>query len=396
MLKRIKELAISHSGKITELRRHFHQNPEVGWEEVETTKKIAEVLEGLGISIVKQGFGGTESGLVADLKGGKPGGCVALRADIDALPLQEENKVPYASQNPGVMHACGHDAHAAMLLGAAMVLSEIRDEIPGTVRFLFQPAEESGLKSGAATMVDEGALDGVGSVGGLHVWSKAPTGEVLYRSGPMMAAADGWYLTIKGRGGHGSSPEMTIDPTITAANLVLNLQAIVGREVGAKETAVVSIGVIKAGDSAFNIIPDTVTMNGTVRTFNPEVKRALEAAIRRVIAGLCEAGRCDYELDYKSFIPATTNDHGATMTARAVCEEILGAENVKESDLIMGSEDYSYFLDRVPGTYLCLGTANSEKGTDAAHHHPRFDLDEDAMPAGSAILAGFAWKRLTE
>ena len=395
MLKKIKESALSHSGEITELRRHFHGNPEIGWEEVETTDKIAEVLEGLGIEIVKRGFGGTESGLVADLKGGKPGGCVGLRADIDALPLQEENDVPYASRNPGVMHACGHDAHAAMLLGAAKVLSEIRDEIPGTVRFFFQPAEESGMRSGAAVMVEEGALDGVDSMGALHVWSKGPTGQAFYRSGPMMAAADGWYLTIKGRGGHGSSPEMTVDPTIVAANLTLNLQSIVGREVAAKESAVISIGVIKAGDSAFNIIPDTVIMNGTVRTFDPEVKGRVEAAIRRVVAGLCEAGRCDFDLDYRSFIPATINDHDATMTAKAVCEEILGAENTKECELIMGSEDYSYFLDKVPGTYLFLGTAKDEK-TDVSHHHPKFDLDEDAMPAGAAILAGFAWKRLTE
>ncbi|MDI9389163.1 MAG: amidohydrolase [Synergistota bacterium] len=396
MLKRIKEIAGLHGAEITALRRHFHMYPELGWEEMGTTDKIAEVLGRLGCTIIKRGFGGTGSGLVAEIIGGKPGGCVGLRADIDALPLQEENDAPYASRNPGVMHACGHDAHAAMLLGAAMVLSEIKDEIPGTVRLLFQPAEESGLKSGAAAMVDEGALDGVDSVGGIHVWSKARTGTALYRSGPVMAAADGWYLVIKGRGGHGSTPELTIDPTITAANLALNLQAIVGREVSAKETAVISIGVIKAGDSAFNIIPDTVTMNGTVRTFNPEVKRLVEASLRRVIAGLCEAGRCDYELDYRSFIPATINDHGATMTGKAVCEEILGPDNVTETELIMGSEDYSYFLDRVPGTYIFLGTANPDKGSDTGHHHPKFDVDEDALPAGAAILAGFAWRRLVE
>ena len=396
LLKKIKDLAVSYGDEVVALRHHFHTYPEVAWEEVETTKKIVEILEKLGYTIVKKGFGGTECGVVADLKGGKPGGCVALRADIDALPLQEENDVPYASKKPCVMHACGHDAHAAMLLGTAMILAEIRDEIPGTVRLLFQPAEESGLKAGAKAMVEEGVLEGVDSIGGLHCWSLAPTGTVLYRSGPVMAAADGWYLTIKGKGGHGSAPENAIDPTITAANLVLNLQAIVGREVSAKETVVISTGVMKAGETVFNIIPDSVTMNGTVRSFNPAVQDTVEAAMRRVIAGLCAAGRCDFTLDYKRFIPATINDHEVTMTAKAVCEEILGAENVKESELVMGSEDYSYFEQKVPGTYFFLGTANPDKGTNTAHHHPKFNVDDDALPAGSAILAGFAWARLTK
>ncbi len=396
LLEKIKELSVSYGDEVVALRRHFHQHPEVAWEEVETTKKIVEILKGLGYSIMKTGFGGTECGVVADLKGGKPGGCVALRADIDALPLQETNDVPYASQKSCVMHACGHDAHAAMLLGAAKILAEIRDELPGTVRLLFQPAEESGLKSGAKAMVEEGALEGVDSVGGLHCWSLAPAGTVLYRSGPLMAAADGWYLTIKGKGGHGSAPEMAIDPTITAANLILNLQAIVGREVGARETVVVSTGVVKAGETVFNIIPDSVEMNGTVRSFNPAVQDTVEAAMRRVIAGLCSAGRCEFTLDYKRFIPATINDHDVTMTAKAVCESVLGAENVKESELVMGSEDYSYFEQKVPGTYFFLGTANPEKGSNQAHHSPKFNVDEDALPSGAAILAGFAWSRLSQ
>jgi len=395
LLEKIKKLATSYGDEVVALRREFHMHPERSWEEFETSKKVVEVLKGLGCTIVKTGFGGTESGVVAEMKGGKPGKCVALRADIDALPLQEENKVPYASQTPCVMHACGHDAHTAILLGAAKILAEIRDELPGTVRFIFQPAEECGLRSGAKVMLDEGALDGVDSIGGLHVWSLAPTGTALYRSGPVMAAADAWYLTIKGKGGHGSAPENSIDPTITAANLVLNLQAIVGREVSARETAVVSTGVVKAGETVFNIIPDSVTMNGTVRTFKKEVQDTIEAAIRRVIAGLCAAGRCEFELDYRRNLPATVNDHEVTMTAKAVCEYVLGADKVKETELIMGSEDFSYFEQKVPGTFFFLGTGNPEKETNNPHHHPRFDLDEDALPAGSAMLAGFAWAQLT-
>jgi len=396
MLGKIKELAALSKCETAALRHHFHQNPEIAWEEVETTKKVIEVLEGLGFSIVKKGFGGTKCGVVADLKGGKTGKCVALRGDMDALPLVEENDVPYKSQKASAMHGCGHDAHTAMLLGAAKVLSEIRDDIPGTVRLLFQPAEESGLKSGAKAMVEEGALEGVDAVGGIHTWASAPTGTILYRFGPIMAAADGWYLTLKGKGGHGSTPELCIDPTITAANIVLNLQAIVGREVSAKETVVVSTGTVKAGISVFNIIPDTVEMNGTVRSFNPAVQDHVESAMRRVIAGACQIGRCTFELDYKRFIPATINNNDVTAVAKEVFDAVAGPENAKETPLIMGSEDFSYFQQKVPGTYFLLGTGNPDKGTDNPHHSPKFNVDDDALPLGVTALAGFAWNWLSK
>ena len=396
MLEKIKELAASSKSETAAFRHHLHTHPEIAWQEVETTKAVVEELKKIGCDIVKIGFGGTECGVVADLRGGKPGKRVALRGDMDALPMNEDNDLPYRSQKDGVMHACGHDAHTAMLLGAAKVLSEIRDDIPGTVRFLFQPAEESGLKSGAKAMVEEGALEGVDDVAGIHCWSSAPTGTVLYRSGPIMAAADGWYLTLKGKGGHGSTPELCIDPTITAANIVLNLQAIVGREVSAKETVVVSTGTVKAGLSVFNIIPDSVEMNGTVRSFNPAVQDHVESALRRVIAGACQIGRCTFELDYKRFIPATINEPAVTAVAKDVFDEVFGADNVKETPLIMGSEDFSYFQQKVPGTYYLLGTGNPEKGTDNAHHHPKFNVDDDALPAGVASLAGFAWTWLSK
>lgn len=394
MFEKIREMSVANKDEIVAFRRHFHMHPEIAWNEVETTKRVTEELKKLGCSIVRTGFGGTECGVAADLKGARPGKCVALRADMDALPMDEDNDLPYKSVFPGVMHACGHDAHTAMLLGAAKILSEIRPKLSGTVRFLFQPAEESGLKSGAKAMVDEGALEGVDEVAGVHIWSQEPTGTMLYRSGPIMAAADGWYLTLKGKGGHGSTPELAIDPTITAANIILNLQAVVGREISAKETVVVSTGAVKAGETAFNIIPDTATMNGTVRSFSPAVQDHVESAIRRVIAGACQMGRCDFSLDYKRFIPATINDPAVTAEARKVFEAMAGTENVRETGLIMGSEDFSYFQQKVPGTFFFLGSGNPAKGTDNAHHHPKFNVDEDALPLGTACLAGFAWSRL--
>ncbi|MGI6252000.1 MAG: M20 metallopeptidase family protein [Aminivibrio sp.] len=394
MLDKIRDMSVAIKNETVAHRRHFHMHPEIAWQETETTKKVAEELRKLGCDILQTGFGGTECGLVAEVRGEKPGRCIALRADMDALPMDEENDVPYKSTVPGVMHACGHDAHTAMLLGAAKILSELRPRLSGRVRFLFQPAEESGLKSGAKAMVEEGALEGVDEVAGLHVWAQEPTGSVLYRSGPVMAAADGWYLTIRGKGGHGSTPELAVDPTITAANIVLNLQAVVGREVSAKETVVVSTGILKAGETAFNIIPDTATMNGTVRSFSPAVQDHVEEAIRRVIAGACQIGRCEYSLDYKRFIPATINDPAVTEEARKVFEALAGTKNVQEMGLIMGSEDFSYFQQQVPGTFFFLGSGNPAKGTDNSHHHPKFNVDEDALPLGTACLAGFAWSRL--
>lgn len=391
MLKKIKDLAAAGKAETVALRHHFHRYPEIAWEEVETTRKVVEVLKSLGCAIVRVGFGGTECGVVAELKGGKAGKCVALRADMDALPLTEENDVPYKSANQGAMHACGHDSHTAMLLGAAKVLASLRDDLPGTVRFLFQPAEESGIKSGAKIMVEEGVLEGVDLVSGLHCWPLSPTGTILYRHGPAMAAADGWYLTLQGKGGHGSSPELTVDPTITAANIILNLQTMLSREISAKETAVISTGVIKAGDKAFNIIPDHVYINGTVRTFKPEIQEYVEAAIQRVIAGACQMGRCEFSLDYQRFMPATINDPAVVDRALPVLGELFGTENVREMAPIMGSEDFSYMLQKVPGAYFFLGTADAAKGTDTPHHHPKFNVDDDALPLGVATLAGFAW-----
>ena len=395
MLSRIMERARAHEKEIVELRRHFHMNPELSWKEVETTKKVVEVLERLGYTIVKKGFGGTESGVVADLKRGKCGPCVALRGDMDALPLQEENDVPYKSRNDGVMHARGHDAHTAMLLGAAMVLREMEADLPGNVRLIFQPAEEHGLKPGAKIMIEEGALDGVSAIAGIHVWSLTETGKIVYRSGPFMAAADGFELTIRGKGGHGSAPELCHDPVIPAAQIVNAIQTIVTREICPRETAVISIGKFQSNSNAFNIIPETVFMNGTIRTFNPKVQDHIEAAMNRIAEAHCAAASCTAELKYTRFIPATINDAAMTSLLTGAARELLGDGNVVETELIMGSEDYSFFLQKIPGTYFNLGTRNATKGTDKSHHSPVFNLDEDALPTGVALMSAFAWKYLS-
>lgn len=395
MLSRIRERAKAHEREIIDLRRDFHMNPELSWKEVETTKKVVGILEKLGYTIVKKGFGGTECGVVADLKPGKGATCVALRGDMDALPLQEENDVPYKSKNDGVMHACGHDAHTAMLLGAAMVLKDMEAEIPGNVRLIFQPAEEHGVKPGAKIMIEEGAIAGVSAIAGIHVWSITETGKIVYRRGPLMAAADGFELTIRGKGGHGSTPELCHDPIIPAAQIVNAFQTIVSREICPRETAVISLGKFQSNSNAFNIIPETVFMNGTVRTFNPKVQDHIEDAMNRIVAAHCAAARCSAELKYTRFIPATINDPAMTDILTGVAKQLIGAENVVETELVMGSEDFSFFLQKIPGTYFNLGTRNVAKGTDKSHHSPVFNLDEDALATGTALMASFAWKYLS-
>ncbi|MBN1333818.1 MAG: amidohydrolase [Synergistales bacterium] len=393
MLARMLEEAEKQSGDIIELRRYFHSFPELSWEEVQTTSRIKEILEGMGFENIRTGFGGTECGLTAELTGKPEGPCVALRADIDALPLQEENDVPYRSRKDGVMHACGHDAHAAMLLGAARILAGMKDEIPGKVKLIFQPGEEAGFNSGAETMIREGALEGVDAVGGLHIWSNVPSGEVGFRKGAIMASADVWEVEIQGKGGHGSMPHKAVDPTIAAATIITTVQTVVSRELDPQETVVVSLGQIEAG-TAPNIIPERAVLKGSIRTTSPAVREALPEKIERIMKGICEALRCRGNLVYTNIYPVTVNDPEITDMAVNMAEEMLGKECVKEADLVMGSEDFSYYEEQVPGTFFFLGSGNPEKGTEEQHHSPRFNVDEDVLYKGAALLAGFAWTYL--
>jgi len=368
-------------------------HPEVSWEEVRTTEKIAEILSDMGCENIRLGSGGTRAGITAEITGPVPGKCVALRADMDALPVKEESDIPYRSLNPGAMHACGHDCHMAMLLGAARILSRMREELSGKVRLIFQPCEEIGLRSGALQMIREGVLNGVESICGLHIWSPLPSGRIGYRSGPMMAACDAWEAIIRGKGGHGSAPHETFDPTIAAAQVISSIQTIVSREIDPQATAVISTGSMQAG-SLFNIIPETVRLEGTTRTFTPGVQGQVEKALERIVKGVSQTFRCEADFRYTRYVPSTINDPDLTLCIKELAEGILGPEMAGEIVPVMASEDFSYYQREIPGVFFFLGGGNREKDADFPHHSPRFNVDEDVFPTGVAMLAGFALKML--
>jgi amidohydrolase len=314
---------------------------------------------------------------------------VALRADIDALPVFEENSVDYRSTVDGVMHACGHDGHAAILLGTAKLLSSIENEIPGRIRFLFQPAEEHGIRSGAQELIDAGALNGVSVIGGLHLWSFFDAGLVKWKCGPVMASSDTWIVKFTGRGGHGAMPHKAIDPTIAAANFITALQTITSREIDPIDTAVVSLGQMRAGD-AFNIIPNTVELKGTLRSFNPEVRDNMEGRIRRIADGIAAAYRCAAETEVAYMYPSVVNHEGATELLKKTAELVVGPGKVEETPAMMVSEDFSYYQHKVPGVFFFLGAGNAKLETDFSHHSPRFNIDEAVLPTGVALMASFA------
>ena len=394
MLQKIKDLSREVEKEVIELRRHFHQNPETSWNEVETSKRIAEELKKIGCENIRIGFGGTQCGVTADIVGGKDGKCIALRADIDALPLKDEKDVPYRSLKDGVTHACGHDALAAILVGAAKVLMSVKADLKGKVRLLFQPAEEHGARPGAKIMVEDGALDGVDAAFGIHVFSSIPSGQLKYRFGPFMAAADGWELSITGKGGHGSSPETAIDPTIPAFQIGNAIQSVISREVSPRDTAVISVGGMKTSSLVFNIIPERVEMNGTIRLFRPEVQDCVEEALTRLTTTIAQAYRCKADFKYSRLLPPTLNDDKVTALVKASAESLFGADKVKESELVMGSEDFSYYGKVVPASFALLGTGCPDKKTDLPHHSPQFDVDESELVSGVAIHSLVAWNYL--
>ncbi|MGB9867911.1 MAG: M20 metallopeptidase family protein [Bacillota bacterium] len=368
---------------VIELRREFHRYPEPSWQEHRTAARVEEILKSLGIETRRVAV----TGVIGVLRGSMPGKTVALRADMDALQQTEKTGAEYASQNPGVMHACGHDAHTAMLLGAASMLAESRQSLGGNVVFLFQPAEE--LAQGAKAMIEAGALEGVDAVFGIHVWSGLPTGTVSIEPGPRLASIDIFKVTVKGKGGHGSAPHQGIDTIIPAAHMVLGFQSILTKELDARNPVVLSVGQIHGG-TRFNIIADETWMDGSVRCFDPTIQDMVEEKMKRIAKLTAEAHRATAEVQYTRACPVTFNDPKLTELAQRVAAAELGADSLKHLEPLTGSEDFSFFASKVPGTFLFLGTGNEAKGITYPQHHPQYDIDEDALELGTRLYASFA------
>jgi amidohydrolase len=363
-------------------RRDFHRHPELGFQEHRSAGIIADRLRELGYDVQT---GVAHTGVVGLLEGKQPGPVVMLRFDMDALPIAEENEAEYVSQNPGVMHACGHDGHMAMGLGVATLMARRRDDVAGTLKLVFQPGEEG--MNGAEVMVQEGVLENPRPdvVLATHVWNDKPLGTVGVSPGPVMAAAEKWVCTVHGMGGHGAMPHQTVDPVVATAHIVTGLQTVVSRNVSPLETAVVTVGTIHGGD-AFNVIPAQVELTGTIRTYAPEVRETVLRRVREVIEGVAGVCGARSELEIIPLTPAVVNDAEVTEVVRAAAGAVAGPENVFSGERTMGSEDAAFFLQEVPGCYFFLGSANVERGLSAPHHNPRFDFDEDALPLGVAIL----------
>ncbi len=379
----VRDQAARIQAQIIELRRHFHMYPEPSWEEVNTSARIAEELSKLGISVRRL----AKTGLVGTLKGSKPGKTVALRADIDALSIQEETGLPFASQNKGFMHACGHDCHIACLLGAATILSKFKDEIAGTVKFIFQPAEES--VEGAKLMVAEGAMDGVDAVFGMHVLAELPVGTVNIAPGPRMASADMFKIKIEGQGGHGSAPHRGVDAILVGSALIMNLQSLVSREFNPLEPVVVHVGKLVSGDR-FNIIASRAILEGTNRTFNADIRQQLPKTMQRIVDNTAAAYRATAELEYNWGCPPLVNDASLTQIVQGTVKKLYGEESLVSMPPLTVSEDFPFYAEKAPGAYAFLGVGNAEKGIGWPLHHAHFDVDENALKIGTALYAQFA------
>jgi amidohydrolase len=363
-------------------RRRLHSQPELSMVEHDTAAYVAAELGTLALDDLRTGIG--QTGVLGTLRGGKPGPVTLLRADMDALPIVELNDVPYRSQHRGVMHACGHDGHVSILLAAAKTLAARRAEIPGTLVFCFQPGEEG--HAGAKKMIDDGALENphVDRTFALHLYSGLDVGKIGVRDGAFFASADEFDLTIRGKGGHGAMPQLAVDPIAAGAYVITALQTIVSREVAPKDPAVVTVGQFTSG-TTFNVIPDEATMKGTVRAFDAEVRRTMPERMERILRGLAEAMRFEYEFAYHWSYPPTVNARDVNDVVRAVGRRVLGTEAVVEHDIVMWAEDMSFMQELRPGAYFVVG---SRGGPESAypHHNARFDIDERALEVGYRMM----------
>ena len=372
--------------KIVALRRDIHREPELGFGTGKTAGKVLEALDGLPLEIQS---GVAENGIIATLEGDGEGPTVGLRADMDALPIHEETGLDFASQTDGKMHACGHDGHTSMLVGAVHALSGMRDRLNGTVKFFFQPAEEGG--GGGRVMVEEGAADDVDSIFALHLWPGLPFGTAATKPGPIMAAADAFEMTVETSSGHGAMPHLSVDAVTVAAHVVTALQTIVSREVDPVQPAVLTIGEIEAG-TAFNIIPGEARLGGTVRTLDAELRQEIPRRMEELSRGVANGMRGDIELDYTFSYPVTINDEGAARLALGVIGALFGEEKTQElPNPSMGGEDFAFFLEKLPGAFVWLGIGEDASGL----HTPTFAFDEEILPRGASLLAALALETLS-
>lgn len=366
-------------------RRDFHRHPELGFQEVRTAGIVAQELNRLGLEVTT-GVGRT--GVVALLEGERPGPTLLLRFDMDALPIDEANATDYVSRTPGVMHACGHDGHTAIGLAVAKMLTPLRSQIAGTLKLVFQPAEE-GL-GGAEAMVVDGVMDRLGPAVerslALHLWNDKPLGWVAATDGPAMAASERFYFILQGRGSHGASPQQGKDPLLAAAHVVTALQSIVSRNVDPSDGAVVSVTVFKAGE-AFNVIPDAAQLGGTIRTFKPAVRELVLRRVEEIATGVARALGCEPTLRFQRIAPAVVNDSQMAARVRELARTLPGVTEVVDDERTMGSEDMAFMMQTVPGCYFFIGSRNDARALNYPHHHPRFDFDEQAMVTGAALMA---------
>ena len=374
------------------MRRDFHIHPELGFHEVRTGGIVAKELEALGLEVTK-GIGKT--GVVALLEGSKPGPTLLIRFDMDALPIVEDTGAEYASQNNGVMHACGHDGHTAIGLTVAKILQKHREELPGTIKFCFQPSEE-GFNGedvgGNEMMMRDGVLDAphVDQTLALHLWNDQPVGWVGVGNGPVMAGAEQFEIKLTGRGGHGAAPHLTIDPIVAAAQIVTALQTIVSRNIAPLQPAVVTVTTVNSG-TAFNVIPQEATLTGTIRTFDLDVRKQVLERFDRIVRGVGESMGCDVQVEVLRVTPAVINNASVTTKVQETVRRILPASQLDTASyMTMGAEDMAFMQEKVPGCYFFVGSNNKERHLDYGHHHPKFDFDEEALPRAAALMAAAA------
>lgn len=393
LLDSIKKLSVDYAHDVIAFRRHLHANPELSYEEFKTAKFVAEQLRAFGLAPTE---GVAETGVVVLVEGKNPSKkTIALRADMDALPIEEANQVSYKSKNSGVMHACGHDVHTSSLLGTARILNELKTQFEGTVKFIFQPGEEKN-PGGASIMIKEGVLENPkpASIIGQHVMPLIPVGKIGFREGMYMASADEIYLKVIGKGGHGAAPDLAIDPIVIASHIIIALQQIISRNASPKQPTVLTFGNI-IGKGATNIIPDEVNIAGTFRAMNEEWRAAGLKKIKKMAESIAEGmgGRCEVEISHG--YPYLENNPELTRRIKQAAIEYVGRENVLDIDITLGAEDFSYYSQVIPASFYRLGTRNEAKGFTSYVHTPTFDIDEDALKISTGLMAWMAIQELS-